>query len=332
VTRRRLLYLLPLFVLLSACEYRKLEELRTAEPSGTTFQKALWNNYRALSMDEEKAYDWAHAVMYAIKALDSAYGNDVAPEMVENWDIPADIAPTLAKARVDLMIALTSDAKDVQPQLLADAQTNFDCWLEQQQEGWQEDDIAHCREGFYNAMHALSPPLPQEDAPKAKPPAAKPRFLPKKKEPVAAAEPSLPPVETAPQVKEQEPAQEEAKKEEPSSKAKNMETASYIVFFQADDIALDTAAQTIVEAAAQSVASRVSYRVVINADTDNSDSAKLDPELPVKRAAAIKAKLVESGVKESAIDILASGEEKSAAKTLFSPTPVERQVEIFITE
>lgn len=326
----RIAWMVPMVLTLTSCEYRKLEELRTAEPTGTPLQKALWSNYRDFSQSEEKDYDWSSAVIFASKALDSAYGQDVQPEQVGDWDIPEELQPQFVKAREDLMAALASDDKDVRPQLVADAQTNFDCWLEQQEEGWQTADIERCREGFYDAMQELKASAEPVMKPKAKAVKPKAAFM-HEKSPQAGVETPKTVEAEAPKAPEVAPEAPKAAEVE-TPKAKESETASYIVFFQPDDVALDPSAQAIIDAAAQSVQGHESYRIIINAHTDNSDSAKLDPDMPAKRAAAIKDRLVENGVKESGVDILAKGEDKSAAKALFSRTPVARQVEIFITE
>jgi len=149
-----LLFLLPL----AACEYYKLQELNYAEPTGTAFEKALWANYRALSKEEERNYDWSQAVIYADKALRAAYGEEPAPENPADGDLSPEMKLQFEKAREDLLHILAGDAKTVRPQLVADAQTNFDCWLEKQHENFRPDDIAFCRENFYDALQELLSP------------------------------------------------------------------------------------------------------------------------------------------------------------------------------
>lgn len=156
MTRMRLLLLLACLLPLSACSTYSLQNLRQTTPKGTPFQAALAVKYLEFSENEEKDYDWSSSWHFADKGLSAAYGNDVGPEYVEEWRIPASAQDELNVARARLMQALTDDAKANQPQDAADAVFFFDCWVEQQEEAWQEDDIAYCREHFQEALDAIS--------------------------------------------------------------------------------------------------------------------------------------------------------------------------------
>jgi OOP family OmpA-OmpF porin len=48
--------------------------------------------------------------------------------------------------------AIARDSRIVAPHMSARAQAQFDCWVEQAEEGHQTDHIAVCRTGFLNAM------------------------------------------------------------------------------------------------------------------------------------------------------------------------------------
>jgi len=183
-----------LFLPLVACEYHKLQQLNYAEPTGTAFEKALFANYRALTKEEERNYDWSQAVIYADKALRAAYGEEPAPENPVDGDLSPQMRIQFEKAREDLLHILVGDAKTVRPQLVADAQTNFDCWLEKQSENFRPDDIAFCRENFYDALQELLSPGEMVSKPSAalKPKPAKTVEL----QPAPVAEP---PAEPAPQ-------------------------------------------------------------------------------------------------------------------------------------
>jgi outer membrane protein OmpA-like peptidoglycan-associated protein len=361
---------------LAACEYHKLQQLNYAEPVGDPFQKALWANYRDLTHEEERNYDWEQAVIYADKALSSAYGEDVLPDDPTQWELPDSLVKQFVKAREDLLVIIAGDAKAVRPQLVADAQTNFDCWLEHQAENTRPDDIGACRDAFYAAMQKLITPEPaKEETPKSKAakPAAKkaevkPAPMPEpvkeesKPEPVSqpAAVPELTPVpaveptptiESVPQVeapveaskppvtpfnppKEQptSPVPPETKPLAPQSMlkkpGKEMETASYIVFFDAGQAALNPTAEKIVDGAAQSLMQHKNYKVIVNARNDLFGN--VESGLPAQRAQMVKSRLVLQGISEASIEMLLAGEASPAAGT--QSTPVERRVEIFISE
>lgn len=149
--------------LLAGCTTATLEELRHAEPKGNAFQTALAKRYLAFAESEAKAYDWMSMKIFSEKGLSATYGNDPQPEMVENWSInEGDKALELVAARKDLMDVLTASNKSAKPDAAANAQFSYDCWVEQQEEGWQMDDINSCRNGFFSALNELKGPVANE--------------------------------------------------------------------------------------------------------------------------------------------------------------------------
>lgn len=168
---RRLISSLAVSVfVLSACTTASLEELRTTTLSGDPFQMALAKEYLDFAESEAKQYDWGSSKHFADKGLKAAYNQKVEPEPVEAWDIGEQHVPQLTTARQQLVSALTEENTMQKPKLAARAQFFFDCWLEQQQEGWQEDDITACREGFYRSVRGLmaipeAAPAPEAEAP-----------------------------------------------------------------------------------------------------------------------------------------------------------------------
>lgn len=376
---------------LAACEYHKLQQLNYAEPVGEPYQKALWANYRSLTREEERNYNWSRAVFYADKALRSAYGEDVLPDDPRLHELPDSLVKHFEKAREDLLIILSGDAKLVRPQLVADAQTSFDCWLQNQAKNTRQDNIEFCRDAFYATMQELITPVTKPEETKKTEPAAKPKAKAKPKskpKPKSAAQSLTPkpapapvpapakeePKHEAPAVEpvlapEPTPVKEEPKQETPAAEmekakpvvtpfdppkeepklttppaepaasikpqsslsvpAKEAETASYIVFFDAGQSALNPTAEKIVDGAAQSLLKHKSYRIVVNARNDLFGN--VESGLPGQRAQMVKSRLILQGIPESAIDILLAGESSPAAGPQ-SSAPVSRRVEIFISE
>lgn len=151
---------------LAACTTASLHELRKAAPSSDPFQAALAAEYLAFAESEARQYDWASSQYFADKGLAVTYGHDVEPEDFSNWRIGEEFVQELANARIQLLAVLTPEHKANQPKLTARALFFHDCWMEQQQEAWQDDDITSCREGFYHAVRTLhgAPAEPEEDA------------------------------------------------------------------------------------------------------------------------------------------------------------------------
>ena len=153
--RFKLLSLIIMTSLLAACTTATLEELRHAQPKGSAFQKALSKHYLAFADAEAKAYDWASMKVFSEKGLVAAYGSDPLPEDVHDWSLSDEKATELSAAYADLIAKMTPANKAHQAESLAQAQFSYDCWLEQENEGWQVDDIASCRNRFFSAMNEL---------------------------------------------------------------------------------------------------------------------------------------------------------------------------------
>jgi OOP family OmpA-OmpF porin len=142
-------------ILLCGCSTYSLEKLRKAEPSGNAFQKALAREYMDYAAELERDYDWPESWHFADKGLSAVYGKDIGPDNVEDRDIPADKAVELAKAREDLITTLNPYTLESQPELSARAFKSFDCWLKNQEDGWQYGKIAECKNDYESAMEAL---------------------------------------------------------------------------------------------------------------------------------------------------------------------------------
>jgi OOP family OmpA-OmpF porin len=140
---------------LCACQTYSLQELRQVQPAGSEFQKALAREYMLLAEQEEQNYDWQDSWHFADKGLTAAYGNDVGPENVSDWNIPEDKRAELELARDELLSALKPSVVASEPALAARAYRTFDCWVERQEDAWELDKIAECRENFADVLREL---------------------------------------------------------------------------------------------------------------------------------------------------------------------------------
>ena len=154
-----------LFALGACSSSREVSEAAAMTPTGSGFSQNLHKDYVALAESELKQGDRGSATHYALKAKQAAAGQAVAPDEVASRSIDPPISTTLSDARTRLVSALGSPEATKKPEQAAKAQTMFDCWMEQQEEGWQYDDIAACRKGFDTAMLALAPEKVAEKAP-----------------------------------------------------------------------------------------------------------------------------------------------------------------------
>ena len=132
------------------------EALRRQENAGDHFTAALSREYRAFALYEaDRMYDWPDAAHFGDKAILSARGVVPIPERLSDWRLPAAETGAIATARARLMTVLDGGARHRSPATAARAQARFDCWVEQQEENWQIDDIARCRDGLHAALAEL---------------------------------------------------------------------------------------------------------------------------------------------------------------------------------
>lgn len=155
---------------------RDIERARLAQPQTNDFQGRLVVEYRDLTRFEaDEMRDWTDADYFAEKTLEAAAGKRIPPEPVGDWEIEnAGQRRDLSQARSRLLSALADGAAVKAPGDAAVAQVSYDCWIEQQEEGWQIDHIQACRQQFEAAMErvdlAMRPaPQPTAAAPKPEP-------------------------------------------------------------------------------------------------------------------------------------------------------------------
>ncbi len=156
-------------VLVSACASNWDIDGTKAMQGPNAFADALKSEYVMLATVERDEGDWADAAFFNNKGRAAAMGQEVGPQTVAERDIPQEAMADLTAAHDRLTIALAG-GKDGQPAAAAKAQAMFDCWLQEQEENFQPDDIAFCRDGFEAAMAALKPtpmaePMPQKPMP-----------------------------------------------------------------------------------------------------------------------------------------------------------------------
>ena len=99
-------------------------------------------------------YDTKDAGHFARKALKAADGQKPTAEYPQHWNIKFD-HQRVKDARKRLNALMARGAVHKAPYLAARAQANFDCWVEQLEEGWQLSHINKCRRHFHKAVLAL---------------------------------------------------------------------------------------------------------------------------------------------------------------------------------
>jgi OOP family OmpA-OmpF porin len=150
--------------LLAACGTINGDLVSDMENKGDAFHGALRDGYVVLGRNEAAEYDWIDSDYFYEKGIASANGELVLPDPIESRDLPEAHVGELTAARARLLTALDSSARQKIPSAAAKAQVMFDCWMQEQEENHQPDDIAACKSGFEAAMAdidaAMAPPPP----------------------------------------------------------------------------------------------------------------------------------------------------------------------------
>lgn len=160
---------------LSACGANyDVDAARSLPNRGGEFHRALQTDYADLAAAEKAEADWGDTRAFVDRARRAATGETFPPEPVTARDIPGHASNTLGEARTRLMSVLTDSTRAEMPVMAAMAQSAFDCWMQEQEEDRQPEDIAACRSSFNTAMRALEAAKPAPVAEMAKPDPAMP--------------------------------------------------------------------------------------------------------------------------------------------------------------
>jgi OOP family OmpA-OmpF porin len=161
--------------LLSGCAIYDSQNLESIQATaGNEFTRALTVEYKAFSQSEVAESDWYDAEHFADKAKATASGVVAAPEELSDWSLPADKTQEIADARANLVTILDASARSKMPDIAARAQARLDCWIEQQEENHQSDDIQACRQGFRTAYNQLRAGMDADTAQAEEAPAVTP--------------------------------------------------------------------------------------------------------------------------------------------------------------
>jgi OOP family OmpA-OmpF porin len=285
MNKLRGLVLSCLVLALSACsgfgKHSEIEALNEVQPVGSPFTQFLAAEYRDFANREnEKMFDYPDAIHFARKGLAAAGGDVVMPEPISDWNLLPVHMEELGTARGRLIQAFDLGARDIAPQLSAVAQARFDCWIEQQEENWQDNDIMACKSQFLEAMNQLEGML-QKPAPM----------------PVTD---DLAPVS--------------AIGGDDGTMMANQD-AMYLVFFDFDRHNINPGAASVLDAVAAEVARRNISAIEIVGHTDSSGSNSYNERLALRRANAVKEALAARGIPVNIMTVDGRGERELLVQT-----------------
>ena len=127
-----------------------------AAPHKDSFLNQLAMNYRSYAIYNARTSGYAEmGELFANKAVAAFSGEVPFPESLDAWPIEDEqVAFELHEAYNGLMDQLKNDASSTNPELAAEAQAKFDCWLSATATG-QYATADQCRDRFEKTMVAL---------------------------------------------------------------------------------------------------------------------------------------------------------------------------------
>lgn len=131
-----------------------VDAARTMAPQGSPFSQGLRTGYFALADQQKAEMDLPDQVHFTRKAVSSAKGLNVQPDMVGLRKLPADRVGEFEAARARLMAGLDRGGRLKAAVAAARAQVSYDCWLEETEAG-NEAAAAACKQAFEDAMREV---------------------------------------------------------------------------------------------------------------------------------------------------------------------------------
>lgn len=149
--------------LLAACgvdfeSYDVFEDATGVDAPTDPYALSLYQGYiEHATYEQEEMMHYDSAIVHSRKAIAASRGETPAIAQVTDFGPqPANMVDELTQARAQLVSALDSGGAQRNPQAAGRAQSFYDCWVEQQEENFQPDDIAYCRDGYYKNIQLIS--------------------------------------------------------------------------------------------------------------------------------------------------------------------------------
>ncbi|MCG8508712.1 MAG: OmpA family protein [Rhodospirillales bacterium] len=254
--------------------------LKAENFEGDGFNRVLAREYREFSVFEsDEMADWPDAAHFGEKALAAAVGTAPLPEKLKDWRLPKDKIGEMTAARVRLVEALDKGAGERWPEMTARAQTRFDCWIEQQEENWQTEHIAFCRDGFMTTIVELDKALAVSEA--------------------AADTAAIPAVADAAQ----------------GVDAGAADPKSYLILFEFDSDLLTPQDHEALAAIVEQAGNGDAVRIIVSGHADRAGPEPYNQGLSWRRAKAVGDALIDRGVEAGRISLNAHGEKRPLVAT-----------------
>lgn len=139
---------------------------RRGPVAGPAFEQALFTRYVDLARIEQNEGDWRDNRLFLDQARRLLRREPTPPTPLEARLLSSEWRAILAPARARLIAARDGGGRSLAPQALAEAQSAFECWMQEAEENRvprQLPELGGCRDAFGRAMEAVEARL-QGDA------------------------------------------------------------------------------------------------------------------------------------------------------------------------
>jgi OOP family OmpA-OmpF porin len=128
-------------------------------PAGA-FESAAYESYLGHAQYEyNEMQDFTDTIFHSEKAIAAASGQAVMPQQPSARRLTPEHSAEATEVYQRLVAAVQGEPGQRLPATAGRAVGDFDCWLEQQEENFQPDDIAACRDAVYAALAELEAPV-----------------------------------------------------------------------------------------------------------------------------------------------------------------------------
>ena len=153
-------YTLPQALMAQPEATRMIRAAENASPPAGAFERAAFESF--LGQAQYEFYDMSDfnaTIHHSQKVLAAAQGERVMPQHPSERRLTDEHMAETTEVYQRLMAAIQGEPGERLPATAGRAVGDFDCWLEQQEENFQPDDIAACRDAVYAALAELEAPV-----------------------------------------------------------------------------------------------------------------------------------------------------------------------------
>jgi len=270
-----------------------------------TYDSALTTRYAALSDMESADGDSSDEWHFWYKSRDADGGYLVLPEDPAHRDLSESDRAYARQAYRRLLRAYSSGMPVTRTATLADAQANFDCWLNDTEEGRNPARADACRQRHEDSMAKIDPQIWPAPAPK----------------PV--------PVKQVAAINATTTADTPAR--QPQRLAAAALPVRHLLFFRLNSAELTPEALEVLDSAARDAAAFPTADIRVAGFTDRTGDDEYNRKLSLRRTAAVSRALRARGIDVIRVDEVAIGETAQAYPTADNVAePRNRRVEIEI--